>query len=317
MNIDISNLIVALQAVVPAFVLIGIGGIIKWRQIMNSDDLKKLNHMTFEIFYFGMMFYNIYISEIATSFRPRLIIFSLVSLAIVYIAVFGLVCIFCKSNKRRGALIQGLYRSNFVFLGIPLMSNMFGTAELSVTNMMIAIVVPIYNVLGVFTLEFFRGGKLKFFPLFISILKNPMIRGALFGLVCKVVLPFTFPPFIMQPLAQVANTATILALMILGASFQMGSTKLHRLPLFLCVVGRLFIIPAIVLFFAIKMGFRGIELGTLMSIFATPCAIAGFIMAQEMNSDADLAGNSIVISTLLSAFTMFAWILFLKEMGLL
>ena len=68
---------------------------------------------------------------------------------------------------------------------------------------------------------------------------------------------------------------------------------------------------------AAALGFRGIEFATLISIFATPCAVAGFVMAQQMDSDADLAGNCVVFTSALSCFTIFCWIVLFKEMGAL
>ncbi len=52
-------------------------------------------------------------------------------------------------------------------------------------------------------------------------------------------------------------------------------------------------------------------------VFATPVAAASYPMAQSMGGDADLAGEYVVISTLLSIFTIFGWILLLKNMALI
>ena len=81
-------------------------------------------------------------------------------------------------------------------------------------------------------------------------------------------------------------------------------------------VAQLIIVPTIMLSLAIFLGFRGIELVTLMAIFATPCAVAGYAMAQQMGSDADLAGNCVVYTTGLSCFTIFGWVFVLKTLGM-
>ena len=67
---------------------------------------------------------------------------------------------------------------------------------------------------------------------------------------------------------------------------------------------------------AVYLGFRGIDLVTLVAIFATPCEVASFAMAQQMDSDADLAGNCVVYTSALSCFTIFGWIFLLKTLGL-
>ena len=58
---------------------------------------------------------------------------------------------------------------------------MFGREGVALTSMMIAIVVPIYNVVAVIVLEYFRGGVPKPGQLGKNVLSNPMIMGAIVG----------------------------------------------------------------------------------------------------------------------------------------
>ena len=64
------------------------------------------------------------------------------------------------------------------------------------------------------------------------------------------------------------------------------------------------------------LGFRGVDFVTLVSIFCTPCAVASFAMAQQMDSDAALAGNCVVFTSAFSCFTIFGWILLFKNLGM-
>ena len=316
MPIDFSNLVVAFQAVVPMFCLMFIGVMVKYFDLLNAAELKRVNRMVFRVFFSIMMFYNLYTTNIATTFRPRLIAFALGALAVVYVCAFAAVCFAEKTPKRRGAMIQAIYRSNFVLMGIPLIANLFGDENIAATTMMVAVVVPIYNVLGVFTLEFFRGGRVSYPHLFLDVLKNPMILGALVG-ASFLLLGIPLPKPVLRPLAQITAATTPIALIILGASFRLGSTKEHKAQLAACVFSRLILIPGAALGTAAWLGFRGMEFATLISIFATPCAVAGFVMAQQMDSDADLAGNCVVFTSALSCFTIFCWIVLFKELGVL
>ena len=213
-------------------------------------------------------------------------------------------------------MFYNLYTSNFVLIGLPLIVNLFGDNEIAVTTMMVAIVVPIYNVLGVITLEIFRGGRVNLPHLLFDVLKNPMILGALVG-AAFFALGIPVPKPVLRPLAQITAATTPIALIILGASFRLGSTKEHKKQLAACVLARLVLVPGVVLGAAAQMGFRGMEFATLISIFATPCAVAGFVMAQQMDSDADLAGNCVVFTSALSCVTIFFWIVLFKELGIL
>ena len=311
----VSNLIVAICAVIPLFFLMLVGFAVKKMRLLTELELAHVNRMVFKIFFFFMMFYNIYTTDLAETFRPHLMLFG--ALGVLASALIGgiIICLIEKSNKRRGAMIQAIFRSNFVIMGIPIISNIFGDDQLAIPTMMIAIIVPIYNIVSVFILETFRGGHFYLPGILLGVLKNPMILGAILG-AAFLFLGIPIPKPVLKPIGQVAAATTPVALIILGASFKGGSFHNHLPQLVGCVLARLIIVPTIMLGLAIFLGFRGIELVTLVAIFATPCAVAGFAMAQQMNSDAELAGNCVVYTSALSCLTIFGWIFLLKTLGM-
>ncbi len=311
----LSNFFVAVGAVVPLFCLMLMGVFVKRSKLMTDEELVHTNRMVFRVFFFCMMFFNIYTTDLASTVRPKLMLFGAGGVLAVALIATLLVCLFEPSNKRRGAMIQATFRSNFVLMGIPLVGNIFGDDHLAIPTMMIAIIVPIYNIVSVFILETFRGGRFYLPGILLGVLKNPMILGALTAVVF-LVLGIPVPKPVLKPIGQVAAATTPVALIILGASFKGGSFHAHLPQLVACVLARLLIVPGIMLGLAIFLGFRDMELITLLAIFASPCAVAGFAMAQQMGSDADLAGNCVVYTSAFSCLTLFGWVLALKTLGL-
>ena len=310
----LSNFFVALGGVVPLFCLMAVGVFVKRSRFLSEEELLHVNRMVFRVFFFFMMFYNIYISDPGTAFQPLLMLFGAGGVLFTALVFTGIVCRIEQDNARRGPMIQAIFRSNYVLMGIPLVGNIFGDAVIAIPTMMIAAIVPLYNVLGVFVLETFRGGRFDLLHILRGVLMNPMILGAIAGALCRLVqLPIPAP--ILKPIAQIAAATTPVALIILGASFHGGSYHAHLRQLIFSVAARLIIVPAIVLPIAVALGFRDVELVTLIAIFSTPCAVAGFAMAQQMQADAELAGNCVVYSSALSCFTIFGWVFLLKTMG--
>lgn len=311
----LSNLFVAIGAVVPMFCLILIGVFVKRTKMLTDEELVHTNRMVFRVFFFCMMFYNIYTTDLSKTFRPGLMLFGGLGVIAVFLLATLFVCQCEPSNKRRGAMIQAIFRSNFVLMGIPLVSNIFGEDHLALPTMMIAIVVPIYNVVAVFVLETFRGGRFYLPGILLGVLKNPMILGAITAVVFLLVgVPVPVP--VLKPIKQVAAATTPVALIILGASFKGSSFHAHVKQLVACVAARLILVPAVMIGLAIYLGFRDMELITITAIFASPCAVASFAMAQQMGSDADLAGNCVVYTSALSCLTLFGWVFVLKSFGL-
>ncbi len=310
-----SNFIVAIGAVLPMFLQMLVGVYVKKARLLNEVELNHVNRMAFRVFFFFMMFYNIYTTNIETAFRPGLMLFGGLGLLGVVLVATLFTCTIEKDNRRRGAMIQAMFRSNFVFMGIPLIMNTFGDDMIAIPTMMIAIIVPLYNIISVIILETFRGGSFNVAHIILGVFKNPMIQGALLGailLIAGVKIPAPF----LKPIQQIAAATTPLALIILGASFKAGTFHHHLRQLVIAVSAKLIVVPAVMIGLAVFLGFRGIELVTILGIFATPCAVAGFAMAQQMNSDAELAGNCIVYTSAFSCITMFAWMLALKTLGL-
>lgn len=309
------NFIVAVSAVVPMFCLMAIGAFVKFQKWLTDEELNHMNRMVFRVFFCCMLFYSIYTTELATSFRPKLMLFGACGVLVVFALLMIIVPRIEPDNKRRGVIVQAIFRSNFVIMGVPIVANIFGDANIAVSTMMIAIIVPMYNILAVFELETFRNGKFALMPMIKDIFKNPMIIGGVTGAIL-LLLGVEVPKPILKPIGQISAATTPVALIILGASFKLGSTHEHRKQLLGAIFGRLILVPAIMLFTAAYIfGFRGVEFVTLIAIFASPCAVVSFAMAQQMGGDADLAGNCVVFTSALSCFTIFCWILLFKTLG--
>lgn len=309
------HFIVALKAIIPLFILIGMGIYVRWRKMLTDTELQHVNAMVFRVFFFCMMFYNMYTTTIATAFRPRLMAFTVTALFVMLLISGIVVCTVEKDNRSRGAMLQGLFRSNFVLLGLPLVENIFGPEAVAVPTMMIAVVSPIYNIVSIFMLESFRGkGNFPLASSFVKVLQNPMIVGALLGLFF-LITGISVPDPLLKPVRQIAYCTSPVALLILGASFRFGTVSEEKRNLAILVLGRLLVIPALVMGTAYYMGFRGVDFVTILCIFATPCAVASFAMAQQLGSNAELAGNGVVVTSAFSSITLFFWVVLFKALG--
>lgn len=271
--------------------------------------------MVFVVFFPALMFDNLYGADIKDAFDAKLVLF-----AVVY--VFGL-CLFSipvvmKLEKRqasRGALIQAIYRSNFIIMGLPLAKNIYGPGDLATTAMLTAVIVPIYNVLAVVILEVFRGGKVHWTDVIRKIATNPIIIGAVLGILA-VLLRIKLPSGLTGMITEMSNATTVMALLLLGASFDYRSVSGSKRNIFIGVFGRLVAAPAIGLSLAVLLGFRGIAFVSLLVMMASPAAVSSFTMAEEMDSDGPLAGSCVIFSTALSCFTLILWLFLFKSMGM-
>lgn len=310
------NLILSLNVVLPLFITISLGYFLKSLNMFDNNTLDTMNNITFKSFLPMLLFYSIYKTDLQGVFNLKLMIFSATCVIALYLILYLIVPLIEKDNKKRGALLQGLFRSNFVIFGLPITESLFGGEKVGVAALLIAVIVPLFNILSVIALETFRGGKPDFRKISIGIIKNPLIIASCLGIL-TLLLKIKIPTAIEKTISDVSKIATPLSLILLGASFKFGNIKKYLKQTTIAVVGKTILTPCIILPICIMFGYRGVELSTLMIIFAAPTAISSFTMAQQMDSDSDLAGQIVVFTSAFYVVTVFMLIFILKQSHLI
>lgn len=311
----LQNFLVCLNAVVPLILYLVVGMMIRKFNILTEEDVRKFNRMVFVALFPALMFENLYSADISEAFDLPLIIGACLFVLAVFGMAWVLVCRIEPSDRSRGAMIQAIYRSNFVLMGLPVTENIFGHGNVSSTAALIMFVVPLYNVLAVILLEYFRGGKANPKDVAKKVVTNPIIVGAMTAIIA-IVFHVHVPESINQTISGMCNATTPMAMILLGASFQMSSIKGSHRNLAICVSGRLLVVPAVGLTVAALLGVRGVEFVSLIAMLAAPPAVSSYTMAEAMDSDGELAGNAVIFATPLSCFTMFLWLFLFKSLGL-
>ena len=311
------NLILAFNVVLPLFLMMALGYGTRRIGLVDGPTLKKMNNYVFRVFLPILLFYNVVSTDLGTAFNGPLILTAVCFVVIIFAALMLIVPLIEKDKKRRGVLVQGIMRANFVIFGLPVLLSLCGEdSNTGAVSLVIAVVVPMFNAFSVIALEVNRGGKLNIWKILKSVATNPLILSSLLGVIL-LVMGVKMPKTLDKTLSDLAKTATPLALVILGAEFDFKSVKGCLRPLIIGVTGRLVIVPAIFITAAVLLGFRGEELIALMIMLAAPPAVSSFTMAQQMDGDADLAGNMVVFGSLFAVFTIFLWIFVLKTLMLI
>ena len=308
------NLIISLNVVLPLFLLIALGYGLKKIRMYDTSTLKTINKLVFKVFLPVYLFYSIYSKDLSAAFDLKVILFAIVSLLIWFLLLMFLIPRFEKENAKRGVMIQAMFRSNFALFGLPVAISLCGEDKIGTTSLLLGIVVPIYNVLAVITLEFFRGGKPSAKKILTGIAKNPLIIASVLGVVVYL-LKIEIPYAIEKTIIDVGKIATPLALIALGGEFTFSKVKGDIKQLMASVVGKLIICPLFIVTGAILLGFRNEVLVPILLMAGAPTAVSSYTMAQQMGGDGELAGEVVVFTTGISIFTIFVWVFILKQLN--
>ena len=309
----LSDLIFVLNGVVPIFIVVIIGFCLKKRNFLTDEFVRVADKLVFKLLLPCFLFVKV-TNMNRDDFRSEDVKVVLFALAAVLVISFGTLAVsgfFIKDSAKKGAFVQGVYRSNTAILGVPFAENLFGASGARVTAILLAFVVPLYNVIAVIILSMCdpkvngKGQSLgkKLGSVARDIAKNPLILSILLGLlVCF--SGFTLPPVADKTVNYFAGASTPLALLAIGANFRFSDMKGRAgLAVTAAVLKNVFV-PASVIVIAAMLGFEGPHLGALFVVFGTPAAVSSYIMAKNMNNDYQLAGQIIIVTTLMSAFTV-------------
>lgn len=312
------NFLFSLNVVAPLFVLMTVGYISKQIKFVSADFLAQLNRFTFKFCFPVMLFQDIRISYSGDFSNTKLIVTAFAGVTIIILILFLLVPLFVKRKGQRGSMIQGIFRSNFLIYGLPLATGIYGNEVMAPISMLMGILIPYFNVMAVIILAIYseNNQKISFKKIMKDIATNPLILGCIAGVLGGITKP-DLPRFLDIPLAQVAAMSTPLALFVLGGEFQFKSLKGNLKKVLAATVSRLIIIPVVVLGICIQLGFRGVDIAVLISIFATPTAMSSYIMAQNMGNDGVLSGQIVILTTACSSVTIFLIVFFLRSWGYL
>lgn len=312
------SLRLSFEAVTPIFILMFLGYCLKLLKLTDKKGFDTMNKAVFKVFLPVLLFYNVYKTNIDNIFDAKLIGFTFVGVFITFILGYFAVFIFTKDNAKRGVMLQGFFRSNLAILGLPLVEYVCGDGSGGLTSMMIAITVPLFNILSVFALERFRQAhtKINIWRLIKGMITNPLIIGCAIGLVFFAA-GIKLPCILEKSVKDISSVATPLALIVLGSEFEFTAIKKSLKELIITISTRLVIVPLIALIAAIKFGFTGEALACILITFGSPVSVSSFAMAQQMDGDEQLAAQAVVISSALCIITLFVWIFISSYTGVL
>ncbi len=309
-----NDLYLALTVVFPLFFMMALGYYLNSRGMFTEDFLTRLNKLCFSVLLPFVLFLSIYNSDFSSQFSFGFVAYGSLAIFIAFLLLMFLIPKMVKENVDRGVVIQDVFRSNFVLFGIPVTQAIYGNDNISTTAILIAFVVPLFNILSVIALSAYSKEKKNLKDVIINILKNPLIISSMLGFIFAI-SGVKLPSLVVSSMSTVSQMASPLALIALGAGFKFSNVTKYLNQLVIIVLGKLVVLPLITLGVAVYLGFREKELVALMVMLATPVAVSSYTMAQSAGANEELAGQAVVMSSLLSVLTVFLWIFSLKSFG--
>ena len=311
----LANLLFCLNATVPIFLLMVLGYVFKKINIFNDGLTKGLNNFVFKVALPVLVYNELATSDVEELWDAKFVLFCFLATVLSIIIAYTLSFLF-KEKEIRPEFVQGTYRSSAALLGVGIATNLYGNAGM--TPLMIIGAVPLYNVFAVIVLTLGQGeGKLTgalMRKTLWGVITNPIIIGVMLGIV-RAFIPV--PILLPKTLNYVSCLATPLGLMALGASFHFKEAITKLWPTGLATFLKLIGLGMIIIPIAVSMGYTHDRLIAVLIMTSSPTTVSTFVMAKSMGYNGTVSAGIVMLTTILSAFTLTVWLYILRTYGLI
>ena len=311
----------SLHATVPVFLVILIGYLLKRIGWLKPGFVNGADKLNFSVTLPALLFQDIAGTEFYEVFDLKFVLYCAIVTSVCFWSIWGLAKLFLKTDEIRGAFVQASFRGSAAVLGTALVMNIYGNTGM--IPLMIIGAVPLYNIYSVIVLTFEShdremnaGGHTHMTKAIKGILTNPIILAIAAGMVFSL-CRWKLPVILDTTVGSFAKMATPLALIAVGAGFE-GNKALKKLkPAVTASMIKLVIQPVLMLPIALALGFTDAKLVALVIMLGSPTTPSCYIMAKNMGNDGILTSSVIVLTTVLSAFTITAILFVLRSMGMI
>lgn len=312
------NLVFSLNATLPVFSLMLLGMLFKKMGLIDDDFASKMNRFVFVVALPVLLFEDLATTNIYDVWDTTFVLFCFI-VTVISILLVIFISYLLKNHHIQGEFIHVSYRSSAALLGIAFMENIYG--DTSMIPLMIIGSVPLYNIMAVVVLSFYQPHKTNLNKELImetikGICTNPIIIAIIIGLLYSI-LALPMPPILSKTVSSVGSIASPLGLIAMGASFQLNQALKQKYYIILSTFMKLAGFCILFLPIATLLGFTTQKLVAILIMLGSPTTVSCYIMAKNMNHEGVLTSGVIMLTTLLSAFSITFWLYLLRSLALI
>ena len=315
----LENFIFSVNAVVPIFIVMAIGYVIRMRGWTDTAANRRMNVIVFNLGLPVLLFRDVSRSNFDEFFDVSFVLYALATTSLMFVLSLILANVYFKNRKVAGTFSQACFRSNYAIMGLPLAMHVLGDANTGVALLPIAFVVPIYNIFTSIALAGKEDEQLRGLMGLIIIVRNifnPLMCGILIGLGVSLA-DITLPEMVNVPVNYIAVMTTPLALLTVGGNIDFSKMRSRYKPALAVAFVKLVIGPLIFVPVAVWLGFGPEAVLVLYLMHGTPTAIVTYALVCNMGGDEDLALNTILFTMTFAVFTLTIGLFLMRTFGIL
>lgn len=291
--------------ILPEFLLILLGSLIGRISVFTRDFWAALEKMVFYVLFPPLIFLSIVKAKISLEAASYFLLVSICAMLTAVVSAWLVNFLLKEDQWTKWSIFHCGFRFN-TYIGFAVCNQLLGAEGLALLSLLIAVWVPISNVIA--TLGLIRAASYKdsvqsqkLSKAVKAVATNPLIVATLAGLVFKLTnldVPFVIEE-ILKPLG---NASLALGLLCIGANLKLSDCHHYRSLVLLGSFQRLIIVPCICIGVVLVCHLISVEASVLVLFGALPTAQSCYVMTAAMK------GNAVAVADLTSTQTLFSLI---------
>lgn len=299
-----SALLSVINILAPVFLVIALGWVLSRGGFLSADALQALNRLTYFIGLPCVLFRGIARARPELEAVAGLLTVAMAATLLGMLAAWLVALWLRLPASSRGAFLQGSFRGNLVFIGLPVVLYAFagGDEGIEATALLLfGPLVVLYNVLAVSLLLYYGDGAQQGMlrVALRGMLTNPILLACLGGLIVSL-SGLALPQVADRTLAALGQMALPLALICIGGSLYTTRLQGGIGPALAASLVKVGLLPLIGLPLALWMELPAEHTRMVLLLLACPTAAASYVLVSQLRGDSALASSIIVLSSLLA-----------------
>lgn len=311
------SLIFSLNVTIPIFLLMMVGYYLNKVKIIDEEFANKINKFITVVGIPVQLFKDLSVSDFSEVWDTKYVVYCFV-VTLLSILILFVISKLLKNKEIRGEFIQAGYRSSASLLGYAFVQNIYGKVG-GPTSLMIIGAVPLYNIAAVIFLT--KDNKNKFnkdvlLKTLKGIFTNTIIIGIVIGMFWSI-LKIPQPVILRKTLVSFSSIVTPMGLMALGASLKFKDLLSEIKPTIVASIFKLVVFVILFIPLGVYLGFRDEKIVAALLMLGGASTVACFSMSKAMGHKGVLSSGVVVITTIMSTFTLTGGLYILKVFKLI
>ncbi|MFO0992998.1 MAG: AEC family transporter [Hyphomicrobiales bacterium] len=309
-------MIAAVESLLPIFLLIGLGLVLRWRNVVPEDMWRGVELLGYWVFFPALLSETLITADLASLPLAEITFTMALAFATMAGGLLALRLPIMRMLNITGASYSSIFQNSTRwngFIALPILNKLYGNEGVALVAIIMAILVPVANIVNVAVIARNAGARpLTYRQTAYVVFRNPFIWATAIGLAINLAgLPIYEP--MMTGLHMLGGAAIGTGLLMVGAGLHAEEAKWPSPAVWLGTGLKLLGMPMIVFAWIFIFGVSGPAVVACLVCAGVPTAMSAYVLARQMGGDAILVATTVTLQTLLSVVTIPLLIIFAES----